>query len=240
MGVVVTTNGDRQLAEVYCAEIERELWSLRQDFVFRNMSVAEGIKLAGQNSAYPFVIVDSSDNVGGGSSGDGTEVLAEMIKQELGSCVVIIRDIEAVEIAEKAGVGGFFKLPVGGKTDHKHGSPVYVEGQVTKISSGCYHSERTGEEVRMGKTAVIDINGITLILTAQRAPAFDLETLYSLGLNPEKLKYIVVKGAVQWRISYGAIAGGWVEVDAQGVTSSDLRRFDFKNVRRPIFPLDGI
>lgn len=240
MGVAVTTDGDRRLAEAYCAEIEREIWSLRQDFVFNNRTVAEGITIAGQSKAYPFIIVDSSDNVGGGSSGDGTAVLAELIKQKIDSCAIIIRDFAAVEIAEKTGVGGIFKAPVGAKTDHKHGSPVYVEGQVKKISSGIYRSERTGEQIKMGKTSVVDLNGIMLILTAERVPAFDTEALYSLGLNPEALKYIVIKGAVQWRASYGAMAKGWVEVDSPGVTSSNLHRFDFKNIRRPIFPLDRI
>jgi microcystin degradation protein MlrC len=223
---------------MYAEESERGIWSLRQDFEFSNMNVAEGIKLAAQSRAYPFIIVDSSDNVGGGSSGDGTVVLAELIKQKIDSCAVIIRDSEAVEIAAKAGVGAVFKAMVGAKTDRKHGSPVFVEGRVKKISNGIYYSERTGEQVNMGKTAVVDTNGIILILTGERVPAFDLETLNSLGISPEQLKYIVVKGAVQWRASYGAIAKGWVEVDAPGVTSSNLERFDYKNIRRPIFPLD--
>lgn len=240
MGLVVTTDGDRQLAELYCEEIEREIWSIRQDFVFDNMAVADGIKIAGQNTDHPFVIVDSSDNVGGGSSGDGTAVLAELVKQKIDSCAIIIRDFEAMEIAEKTGIGNAFKASVGGKTDDKHGSPVYLEGVVKSISDGIYISERTGERINMGRTAVVDIDGIILILTKDRVPAFDLETLRCLGINPEDLKYIVVKGAVQWRYSYGSIARGWVEVDAPGVTSSNLERFDFKNIRRPIFPLDKI
>lgn len=240
MGVVVTTNGNSQLAEAYCAEIEKVIWSLRQDFVFNNMTVADGVKRARQSKAYPFMIVDSSDNVGGGSSGDGTALLAELIKQKIDSCAIIIRDFAAVEIAEKAGVGGLFKAQVGAKTDDKHGIPVYVEGQVKKISSGIYRSERTGVQMNMGKTAVVDLNGIILILTTERVPAFDTEALYSLGLNPQALKYIVIKGAVQWKASFGSMAKEWVEVGSPGVTSANLHYFDFKNVRRPIFPLDRI
>lgn len=240
MAVVVTTNGDSHLAEAYSEEIEREIWSIRQDFVFNNLAVAAGLKIARQSTEHPFVIVDSSDNVGAGSSGDGTAVLAELIKQKTASCAIIIRDREAVGMAEKSGLGGVFKAFVGGKTDDKHGSPVYIEGVVKSISDGSYCSERTGEQINMGKTAVVDINGIILILTGNRVPAFDLEALRSLGFNPEQLKYLVVKGAVQWRSSYGSIARGWVEVDAPGVTSSNLERFSFKNVRRPIFPLDRI
>jgi|LSQX01.2.fsa_nt_gb microcystin degradation protein MlrC len=240
MGVVVTTDGDRPLAESLCEEIEKQLWSSRLEFTFSNIPVADGIAIAKQSRAYPFLIVDSSDNVGGGSAGDGTGVLAELLRQNIDSCVIIIRDREAVELADSAGVGGAFNASVGGKTDQLHGPPVYVEGVVRSVSDGSYHSERTGERINMGRTAVVDVGGITLVLTKERVPAFDLETLRSLGINPEKLKYIVVKGAVQWQYSYGSIAAGWVEVDSPGVTSSNLHRFNFTKIRRPIYPLDNI
>jgi len=92
--------------------------------------------------------------------------------------------------------------------------------------------------VFMGKTAVVETKGIIIVLTTERVPAFDLESVRSLGIQPENLKYIVVKGAIQWKQSFGSIAKKWIEVDTAGVTSSNLKRFNFNNIRRPIFPLD--
>lgn len=240
MGVLVTTNSDYELADSLSTELKQAIWSIRNDFKFENNSVSEGIAIAAQSEDHPFVIVDSSDNVGGGSSGDGTDVLRELIKAELKSCAVIIKDSEAVQQAEKAGAGETVELKVGGKTDNQHGSPVLLKGTVEKLSDGIYNSERTGERINMGRTAVLEVNGITLVITRDRVPAFDLETLRSLGIEPLELKYIVVKGAVQWKHSYGSIASGWVEVDSAGVTSSNLDRFNFYKIRRPIFPLDNI
>ena len=240
MGVLVTTNNDQELADTLSTELEQAIWSIRDDFIFENKSVSKGIAIATQNQNHPFVIVDSSDNVGGGSSGDGTDVLRELIKAGLSSCAVIIKDSDAVEQAEKAGLLEAVELEVGGKTDHKHGNPVLLQGTVKKLSDGVYNSERTGERINMGRTAVLDVNGIKLVITSDRVPAFDLQTLRSLDIEPRELKYIVVKGAVQWKFSYGSIAKGYVEVDSAGVTSSNLERFNFKKVRRPIFPLDNI
>ncbi len=240
MGVVVTSNNDQELADSLSTKLERKIWAIREDFRFKNRSVSEGIALAANSEDYPFIIVDSSDNVGGGSSGDGTDVLRELIKTELKSCAVIIKDSEAVELAEKSGVDATVDLEVGGKTDNKHGDPVFLRGTIKKLSDGIYNSERTGERINMGRTVVMDVNGISLIITRDRVPAFDLETLRSLDIEPLDLKYIVVKGAVQWKYSYGSIAKGWVEVDSAGVTSSNLERFQFKKIRRPIFPMDNI
>lgn len=240
MSAVVTTNNDKALAQRLCNQLEHKIYSLSKDFVFKNNKVTEGVALAKQSNRYPFILVDSSDNVGGGSSGDGTELLAEIISQELDYSLVIIRDPEVVDLAEQTGIGGTVKAMVGGKTDSLHGRPVYIEGVVERVSDGSYYSERTGEPIGMGKTAVIKTGGITLILTAERVPAFDLEAVRCLGIEPASMKYIVVKGAIQWKQSYGSIAKDWVEVDTAGVTSSDLTRFPYKNIRRPIFPLDDI
>lgn len=240
MSVLVTTNKDKALAQRLSNELEQKIYSYINDFKFENKKVAEGVAIARQSKDYPFILVDSSDNIGGGSSGDGTEVLAEMLRQKLDSSLVIIKDSEVVDLAEKTGIGGRITAKVGGKTDDFHGEPVYIEGVVEKISDGFYNSERTGELLGMGKTAVVNTNGITIVLTAERVPAFDLEAVRSLGIEPSLLKYIVVKGAIQWKDSYGRIAKGWTEMDAPGVTSSDLSRFHYENVRRPIFPLDNI
>lgn len=240
MSVIVTTNNDKELAQALCNEIENKIMSLRNDFVFENISVTAGVAKALKTCDFPFVLVDSSDNVGGGSSGDGTQLLEEIIKQGLRSCLIFIKDTEVVSLAEAVGVGNIIKAYVGGKTDDMHGSPVYIEAEVKKLSDGQYYSERTGELMNMGKTAVLECNGVLLILTEERLPAFDLEAIRSLGVQPSELKYIVVKGAVQWKESYGTIAKGWIDVDAAGVTSSNFKRFKFTNIRRPIFPLDNI
>ena len=45
-------------------------------------------------------------------------------------------------------------------------------------------------------------------------------------------------GTIHYRAVFEPIAKGIIEVDAPGLSSSNLSRFDFQRVRRPIFPLD--
>jgi microcystin degradation protein MlrC len=47
-----------------------------------------------------------------------------------------------------------------------------------------------------------------------------------------------VKSSVHYRAAFEPLAHAVIEVDAPGLSTSNLARFTFKNVRRPIFPLD--
>jgi microcystin degradation protein MlrC len=47
-----------------------------------------------------------------------------------------------------------------------------------------------------------------------------------------------VKSTIHYRAAFEPIAARIIEVDAPGLSSSNLERFAFSRVRRPIFPLD--
>ena len=50
----------------------------------------------------------------------------------------------------------------------------------------------------------------------------------------------MVKSTIHYRAAFEPLAHAIVEVDAPGLSSSNLARFDFTRVRRPIFPLDDL
>ena len=67
------------------------------------------------------MLVDTGDNVGGGSAGDGTVMLAEMLRQGATDGVVCLYAPDEVRQCAAAGVGGEVTLTVGGKVDRLHG-----------------------------------------------------------------------------------------------------------------------
>jgi microcystin degradation protein MlrC len=91
----------------------------------------------------------------------------------------------------------------------------------------------------MGKCAIVTHHGVTILLTSNRTPPMDLGQWRHVGLAPERFSIIVVKAAVAHRRAYEPIAARQFWVDTPGPCSSNLAKFDFKHVRRPIFPLDG-
>jgi microcystin degradation protein MlrC len=99
---------------------------------------------------------------------------------------------------------------------------------------------RDGVVDDQGRTAVLEADGILIVATERRMPMWNLEQLRSLGIEPTRLRIIVVKAAIAYRAAYLPIAHRIIEVDTPGLAAADVRRFAFKNLRRPIYPLDSL
>lgn len=191
---------------------------------------------------FPVVLVDTGDNVGGGSAGDGTVLLAELLRQGASESVVGLYAPEEVRKCATVGVGNEVQLTVGGKVDRLHGDLVSVTGHVRLIHNGTYVEREPRHGGRrtnyMGLTALLEIQGRNLlVLNSERHPPFSLGQLTSLGIQPEKQKILVVKAAIAYKAAYGPIAGTIIEVDTPGLTAVNPQRFTYRHIRRPMFPL---
>ncbi|MGH2425186.1 MAG: M81 family metallopeptidase, partial [bacterium] len=239
--VVAMSDGNRAQAEDAARRIARQAWAQREAFAVHNVSPAEGVAKAVRADRGLVVVVDVGDNIGGGGPGDGTILFQQLMAVDAQGAVVAIADAQAVAAAVEAGVGGTMRTTVGGKVDDRHGAPVTVSGIVRAITDGRYvnrGSYMTGAVVEMGRSAVVQVGGIELLLTERKSSPFDLEQLRSVGIEPTQRQIIVVKAAIAWRAAYEPIATEIIEVDTPGVTSTDLSTFTFTRLRRPIYPLD--
>jgi microcystin degradation protein MlrC len=153
-------------------------------------------------------------------------------------------DREAVEACIRAGVGSQVTLAVGGKHDGLHGDPVEVTGMVRLIHEGRFEMGGVmgkGTTSSRGKTVVLEINGpggIELHLTELRGHPNDLNFFRAFGIEPTERRIIVLKSAAHFRAAFEPIATKVIEVDAPGISSPKLETFDYRNLRRPIYPLD--
>jgi microcystin degradation protein MlrC len=82
-------------------------------------------------------------------------------------------------------------------------------------------------------------DGIRILLTTNRTPPMDLGQWRCVGIEPAALRVIGVKAAVAHRRAYDPIAKGNFLIDTSGPCSGDLRRLDYRHIRRPVFPLDS-
>jgi microcystin degradation protein MlrC len=241
VSVLVTTDGDPATARRLAHELATLAWSLRDEMIVRNTPPAEAVAQAIAFPEGPVMLVDVGDNIGGGTPGDGTVLLAELLAQNAQEAAIVIADAEAVAAAFAAGVDASMRVWVGGKVDRRHGHPVEVEGRVRLLCDGQWvHEgpENAGVPVDMGRTAVLRCGGVNLVLTSQKSMPGDQQQLKSVGIDPLRQHIIVVKAAVRWRGGFGPIARHAVYADTPGLGSVDLGRFAYKHLRRPIFPLD--
>jgi microcystin degradation protein MlrC len=242
LAVYVATDHDPALAESLAEELARTAWTHRHEFVHRGVPVREAVRRALAAEGAPIVLADMADNTGGGAAGDGTEVLRELVRVGARSAVVAcLWDPGAVQACARAGVGSRLTVSVGGKVDDRHGAPLAVTGTVRTLSDGRFVHKgpmMRGLPGRLGPTAVLDVDGVKVILISYRWQTLDPEMLRFVGIDPAAEKVVVVKSTIHYRAAFEPLAREIIEVDAPGLSSSNLARFAYTRVRRPIFPLD--
>jgi microcystin degradation protein MlrC len=243
-GLAVVVVGDAQQAASAAAEsLASSIWERRAEFAAAIPLAEEAVRDAVSLREGLTVLVDIGDNVGAGTPGDGTILLKELLRQNAQGALVLLCDPDAVARCAQAGVRETVTLTVGGKCDRHHGEPIEIRGRVRLLSDGVYRNVgpmRDGVVDDQGRTAVVETDGLLLVLTERRMPMWNLEQLRALGIEPTRLRIIVVKAAVAFRAAYGPIASRIIEVDTPGLAAADVRRFEFHRLKRPIYPLDAI
>lgn len=244
VSIVVTAGKDAPAGRL-AQELAEEAWSHRQAATGVGVPPAEAVERAVAAPRGPVILADVGDNVGGGSPGDGTVLLRELLRAGATGAVVVLADPQAVDRAARVGVGATATMRVGGKSDTWHGEPVQVRGTVERLTDGRYPIEGEshfatlyGEEVDMGRCAVLRCKGVRVLLTTRKTPPGDLGQLRSQGIPPEEQHIIVVKSPVAFRGAYEPIAADIIVADTPGLCTANLDQFSYDEARRPIFPLD--
>ncbi|MGE0605675.1 MAG: M81 family metallopeptidase [Pirellulales bacterium] len=245
-----TTIGDPRVARAALQELSALAMSLRQEGHKVDTPLAEVLPLLADLREGPVVVVEPSDNIGGGAPGDGTAILRAFVDHGIAGAGVVINDPAAVRKVAEAGTrpGQRITLSMGGRENKLAGPPVTLEVELVSTSDGRFDLEdrhshlasMSGVHIDMGPCAVVRHGGVTVLLTSRKTPPFDLGQWRSQGITPEDLRVIAVKAAVAHRQAYNPIAKASYTVDTPGPCSSNLASLPFRKVRRPVFPLDAV
>ncbi len=239
--VLVTTDGDLPLARRKAEELANLWWDRRADFDGQLITIDNAVSLAAE-SLGPVCLLDMGDNVGGGSPGDGTLLAIALHQRRAGPAFVCINDPESVSQAIRAGVGASLQLSVGGKSDELHGPPLEATFVVRGVSEGKFAETqpRHGgiQKFDQGPTAVVECDGLTVMLTSKRMVPFSLVQLTHAGIEPERFQVLVAKGVHAPVAAYAPVCRRLIRVDTPGVTTADLSRLPYQQRRRPMFPFE--
>lgn len=242
VSVVVVGNGDSAIAEGAAASFATTIYERREALNAGLPSVEEAVAVAVATQG-TVCLMDSGDNIGGGGPGDSTILFAALRESGAQRICAVLYDPEAVKVCGRAGEGSQVNLAVGAKTDHEHGQPVAIEGTVTRLHDGHFveeHPRHGGtRDYDQGKTAVIQtVDGHTVVLNSLRVMPTSLEQLLSLGIDPQSMGSIIVKGVTAPRAAYDPIATKTICVDTPGVTRAGPEAFVYHKRPRPLYPLD--
>jgi microcystin degradation protein MlrC len=249
VSVVVVADGDRAEAERVAGEIASLIWEQRDGFFYDSEPLAESLaraKVLAEGASKPVLLLDHGDNCMSGGTCDTLDVLMAALDAGLeGIQAGLYCDPEAVAELTRAGVGATVELPVGNKRAigeiGREAQPVTLRGTVRALSNGEYlitGPTYTGQLACMGRSAVLDIGAAQLVLTEQTHEPWDLGVFQSLGLDPSRARYVLVKSRMYCRPVFVPISQALVECDSPGVTSSDWSLFEFRRRARPLYPLE--
>ena len=243
MAFLCVTDGDPDLASEAARIVAGEAWRVRRQLDGEAVAIEDALLRAANDARRPIVLLDVGDNVGGGSPGDSTHVLAAARRLGIGGLFQSLCDPEAVRACQEAGLGGTVNLSVGGKTDGLHGDPVPITGTVRLLDDGKFEDPgATHGGFRFydaGDRAVVrTTEGNLLMLISLPMGNTSLQQLISAGIDPLEQQAIVAKGVHSPRAAFEPIAADMIWMATPGCTTADLGRLDYRHRRRPMFPYE--
>ena len=236
----VVTDNDPGHAEREALRIANLFWEHHEKMQVPLTSLADAARITRENKTGTVVLVDAADATSSGASGDSNAILCALLDGNYeGTALIPIVDPGAVEAAFAEGVGNSVKTTVGGTLDTRRFKPLPIEGRVQILSDGWFHSETTRELWQAGRTAVIQFCGVTLIVTSRAVSLYDRALFLAHGCDPRHFGAVVVKSPHCEPHMFKTWAARYVDVDAPGSASANLRSLGHAKCVRPIFPLDA-
>jgi microcystin degradation protein MlrC len=242
--VVVTTDGNAELAQELCGSVANEFWSRRGEYTPELVSIADGVRKAFDNPSGVVVLSDAADATTSGAPGDSVWILQELLKyQWTRPALLTLVSPEIVAAAQKLGVGAAWQGSLGGVRDHRFGTKVAVSAQVERLFPAQFIlNGHIGKNlpIDMGDCAVLKIGEIRVVVTTRSGPHFAPELFRAAGFDPFAAAVVIAKSPCGFRAVYSAKAAAIYSVQAPGCAPPDFWNYEYKQIRRPLWPWDEI
>jgi microcystin degradation protein MlrC len=249
LSVLVTTRGDAARAEAVAREIAAQVWSTRARWIARLTSLEDATRMAlavGRDAARPSLIfADVADNPGGGGRGNTTWILDAFLRAGVEGAVFGIHNDPALAAeAHALGVGARFRARFNRDETHADSRPLEADAVVEALSDGEVTGRRgiyRGRSVSLGPSALLRIGGVRVAVVTQRRQLAEPQMIETLGVDLRSVRSLVVKSRGHFRAGFDDI---WtperiIEVDVPGLTTVVMDRVPWREVPRPIYPLDA-
>ena len=142
-----------------------------------------------------------------------------------------------MRIAFDAGVGARLPLRVGGKISPLSGDPLDLDATVKSLVPNLVQTGLSGTPTPMGDCALVEANGIEILLVTLRNQAMGTDLFTKAGCDLAAKKIVLLKSSQHFYASYSKIARHVIYADAPGSVARDLNTLPFRKVRRPLWPL---
>ena len=234
--VVVVADGDAAPANCAAGEIATLLRSRASEFVPRLLSAEKGIERALAAPPGLVAVTDPADNPLSGGAADTPGLMrALMVAKPRVPCVfAYFADEAIVAKAQAAGVGARVDVMLGAKRSAAFGASVSADARVVRVGHARFTNTgpmERGLRVDLGQSAVLDVDGIQVIVTSRIGAANDPAFFAVHGVDLASVRLLCVKAKNHFRAAFEPLCSAIVDVDCPGPASADLSALPFRHAR---------
>ncbi|SDK60631.1 M81 family metallopeptidase [Aliiruegeria lutimaris] len=249
LAIIVTAREKGGTADRVARKIAQLAWDSHRRFmpVLTSMETAveRVLQVSRDPSLPPVILADVADNPGGGGNGNTMWIIEALhAAGATGVIVGVINDPRLAAEAADLGEGSVFRAVFNRDEPDQFSRRFEAEARVVSIRDGDCVGRRgfyAGRRMNLGLTVRLALGGIDVVVISIRNQCADPVFLEMMGLDIGAARAVVVKSRGHFRAGFSEFFGPdqVIEVDAPGLTSPILSRFDFKNMPRPVFPVDS-
>ncbi|MEX0808046.1 MAG: M81 family metallopeptidase [Dongiaceae bacterium] len=234
--VMVHADADGAAADDVAGRLAAEFTARLPRFRVSLPTAADGIEMALAGPPGPIAVIDPADNPMSGGIGDTPELFRALLQRnaDVPTVYAFFCDPALVSAAHEAGDGATLKWQLGGRLSRNFGSPVPVTAIVRRLTDGRFQNRgpmERGLAVDLGRTCVLDIAGIAVIVTETCQSPNDRAYFDLHGIDLETTRLLCAKAKNHFRAAFGPICRQIVEVDCSGPAAADLSRLPFRHLR---------
>jgi microcystin degradation protein MlrC len=228
----VTADGDRALALRAAESLAQEIRQRRDRFRVSLPSAAAAVEQA-LTLAGPVAVLEPGDNPLSGGGADTPGLFREILRRRPAGKVAFafFFDPELVERCRAAGPGATLAVSLGGRLSDAFGPPVDAQARVLRLTDGRFVNDgpmERGLAVDLGPTAVLDVEGIEVVVTASTAPVNDPAWFRLHAIEPVSLRLFGVKAKNHFRAAFGQTFAHLIDCDTPGPSGLDLSALPFR------------
>lgn len=237
--VVPESEAYKALADEVVEELANYVYDRRHEFEFNAtvLEAEEAIDRALSESSKPVFISDSGDNSTAGAPGMSNLFLQLLKDKKLeGKKVLIsaIYDADAFRQLNEHRVGDHVAVNVGANID-ENSAPVELEGTLKAKGDLLGYLNATNDKV--GETCTVSVGDLDVIIANRGESFITINHFTRAGVQVDDYDVIVVK---QGYLFDELSAASKLDILAMtpGATYQRIEDIDYKNIPRPIFPMD--
>jgi microcystin degradation protein MlrC len=183
----------------------------------------------------PVVLADTQDNPGAGGNGDTTGLLAALLARRAQAAVLgLLIDPASAAKAHAIGIGHLAPFALGEVSGVAGHTPLEGEFRIVQLGDGrftCTGPMFHGFRMDLGPMAVLEKEGVRVVLASKKCQAADQEMFRHVGIEPRQQLILALKSSVHFRADFEPIAREVLVVAAPGPAKADPTQFRWSRLR---------